>query len=41
MSRTKKYNYNENVDIKFSAHTTRFWNNLHQVHSKAKDWKTK
>jgi hypothetical protein len=27
---------NKNVDIKFS-----FWNNLHQVRSKSKDWKTK
>ena len=22
-------------------HTTHFWNNLHQVHSKSKCWKTK
>jgi hypothetical protein len=33
---------NKNVDIKFSSHdTTYFWNNLHQVRSKSKDWKTK
>ena len=31
---------NKNVDIKFSAHE-RFWNNLHQVRSKSKDWKDK
>jgi len=31
---------NKNVDIKFSS-ITRFWNNLHQVFSKSKDWKTK
>jgi hypothetical protein len=30
------FTYNKNVDIKFS-----FWNNLHQVRSKSKDWKTK
>jgi len=23
------------------VHTTRFWNNLHQVHSRSKDWKVK
>jgi hypothetical protein len=23
------------------VHTTRFWNNLHQVRSKSKDWKAK
>jgi hypothetical protein len=28
-----KNKYNKNVDIKFSV-KTRFWNNLHQVHSK-------
>ena len=33
-------NKNNNVDIKFEC-TTHFWNNLHQVHSKSKDWKTK
>ena len=31
---------NKNVDIKFSAHDV-FWNNLHQVNSKSKDWKAK
>ena len=31
---------NINVDIKFSAHQ-RFWNNLHQVRTKSKDWKVK
>ena len=30
---------NKNVDIKCSA--TRFWNHLHKVRSKSKDWKTK
>jgi len=28
------------VYIKFSAHDA-FWNNLHQVRSKSKDWKAK
>jgi hypothetical protein len=32
-----KNKYNKNVDIIFSAQT-RFWNNLHQVRSKSKDW---
>jgi len=27
---------NTNVDINVSTHTTRFWNNLHQVCSKSK-----
>jgi hypothetical protein len=31
---------NKKVDIKFSAQI-RFWNNLHQVRSKSKDWKAK
>ena len=31
---------NKNVDIKFSAHT-RFWNMLHQVRLKSKDWNAK
>ena len=30
----------KNVNIKF-RHITRFWNNLHQVHLKSKDWRTK
>jgi hypothetical protein len=30
----------KNVDIQFSA-ATRFWDNLHQVCSKLKDWKAK
>jgi hypothetical protein len=33
-----KLNQNKNADIKCSA-TTRFWNNLHQLRSKSKDWK--
>ena len=32
---------NEHVDIKFSAHTTRFMNNLNQEQSLSNDWKTK
>jgi len=32
---------NKNVDIKFSVHATRFWNNLNPVRSKPKDLKGK
>jgi hypothetical protein len=32
--------FNIIVDIKFNAHG-RFWNNLHQVRFKSKDWKAK
>jgi hypothetical protein len=30
---------NKNVDIKFNMYDACFWNNLHQGHSKPKDWK--
>ena len=31
---------NKTIVIKFSTHT-RFWNNLHPILSKSKDWKAK
>jgi len=34
-------NVNKNVDIKSSAHDVFKGHNLHQVHSKSKDWKAK
>ena len=34
-------NRNTNVVIKCSAHDAVFWNNLHRVLSKSKDWKAK
>jgi hypothetical protein len=35
------YFLNKNVDISNLVRTTRFWNNLHQVRLKSKDWKAK
>ena len=37
-----KYLFNKkNVSKSHFVRTTRFWNNIHQVHSKSKGWKTK